>query len=124
MPRSGEVGEQIFDQVEQLVGDGLSRTDAFKRISEESGRREGTVAANYYRVARKRAGGSLRPRASRSARSAGGGRSRRRGGGSDIDQLAGAVVQSVQELAAAVSAQAEEVKELRARLEGVRKLLG
>ena len=40
----------------------MSRTDAFKKISADSGRREGTVAANYYRVARKRAGGSLRPR--------------------------------------------------------------
>jgi hypothetical protein len=126
MPRSGEVGEQIFDQVESLVGEGLSRTDAFKRISEESGRREGTVAANYYRVARKRAGGSLRPRGGRARAGASGTRSRRRSGGNgaDIDALAGAVVQSVQELASAVSAQADEVKELRARLEGVRKLLG
>src|SRR4051794_20372423 len=100
MPRSGEVGEKIFDQVERIVGEGLSRTDAFKRISEESGRREGTVAANYYRVARKRAGGSLRPRGGRS-RAAAGTRSRRRSGaeGADIDALAGAVVQSVQELA-------------------------
>jgi hypothetical protein len=124
MPRSGEVGEQIFDQVERLVGEGLSRTDAFKRISEESGRREGTVAANYYRVARKRAGGSLRPRGGRARATGTRSRRRSRADGADIDALAGAVVQSVQELAAAVSAQADEVKELRARLEGVRKLLG
>src|ERR671938_1636307 len=103
MPRSGEVGEQIFDQVEQLVGQGMSRTDAFKRISEESGRREGTVAANYYRVARKRAGGSLRPRGGRgrparrstAAPAARRGRARARGGG-DIDALASALVQNVQ----------------------------
>ena len=62
MPRTGVIGEQIFAQVEKLVKGGMSRTDAFKKISADSGRREGTVAANYYRVARKRAGGSLRPR--------------------------------------------------------------
>src|SRR5438552_6825612 len=60
MPRSGEVGEQIFEQVEKLVAGGMNRTEAFAKISADSGRRAGTVAANYYRVARKRAGGSLR----------------------------------------------------------------
>src|SRR3954449_6951733 len=65
MPRSGEVGEQIFEQVERLVAGGMNRTEAFAKISADSGRRAGTVAANYYRVARKRAGGALRPRAKR-----------------------------------------------------------
>ena len=65
MPRSGEIGEQIYDQVEKLVAGGMNRTEAFAKISADSGRRAGTVAANYYRVARKRAGGSLRPRAKR-----------------------------------------------------------
>ena len=50
----------------------MSRTDAFKKISADSGRREGTVAANYYRVARKRAGGSLRPRRRTATRADGG----------------------------------------------------
>src|SRR5256885_8405080 len=65
MPRSGEIGEQIYDQVEKLVAGGMNRTEAFAKISADSGRRAGTVAANYYRVARKRAGGSLRPRSKR-----------------------------------------------------------
>ena len=59
MPRSGEIGEQIFEQVEKLVAGGMNRTEAFAKISSDTGRRAGTVAANYYRVARKRAGGSL-----------------------------------------------------------------
>src|SRR5579871_4195392 len=64
MPRSGEIGEQIFEQVEKLVAGGMNRSEAFAKISADTGRRAGTVAANYYRVARKRAGGSLRkPRA-------------------------------------------------------------
>jgi hypothetical protein len=129
MPRTGVIGEQIFEQVEKLVKGGMSRTDAFKKISADSGRREGTVAANYYRVARKRAGGSLRPRR-RSGRRASTATVRTRrataaptGGGGDIDALTRALVQNVQDLAAAMNAQAAEVKDLRSRLDRVRSLL-
>jgi hypothetical protein len=131
MPRTGVIGEQIFEQVEKLVKGGMSRTDAFKKISADSGRREGTVAANYYRVARKRAGGSLRPRRrTRTRRAATSTTATRSGsaagasGNGDIDALTRSLVQNVQELAAAMNAQAAEVKDLRSRLEGVRKLLG
>ncbi len=128
MPRTGVIGEQIFAQVEKLEKGGMSRTDAFKKISADSGRREGTVAANYYRVARKRAGGSLRPRrTTRKRRPAAAPSTRRRAaaasGNGDVDALTRALVQNVQALAAAMNAQAAEVKDLRARLEGVRKLL-
>ena len=69
----GSVGNEIFDQVEQLMAEeGLSRTNAFQRLSEMTGRRAGTVAANYYRVARQR-GAELQPRAPRGSRSGGGG---------------------------------------------------
>ena len=129
MPRTGVIGEQIFAQVEKLVKGGMSRTDAFKKISADSGRREGTVAANYYRVARKRAGGSLRPRRgtrTRRAAAAPATRTRRAAaasGNGDVDALTRALVENVQALAAAMNAQAAEVKDLRSRLEGVRKLL-
>jgi len=132
MPRTGVIGEQIFAQVEKLEKGGMSRTDAFKKISADSGRREGTVAANYYRVARKRAGGSLRPRrrtaTRRTAASTSATRGRRAAAATtangDVDALTRALVQNVQALAAAMNAQAAEVKELRSRLDGVRKLLG
>jgi hypothetical protein len=130
MPRTGVIGEQIFEQVEQLVKGGMSRTDAFKKISSDSGRREGTVAANYYRVARKRAGGSLRPRRRTGGRRAAGTATRTRrtaaatSGGGDIDALTRSLVQNVQALAAAMNAQAAEVKDLRTRLERARSLLG
>ena len=130
MPRTGVIGEQIFAQVEKLVKGGMSRTDAFKTISADSGRREGTVAANYYRVARKRAGGSLRPRRgtrTRRAAAAPAARTRRAAaasGNGDVDVLTRSLVENVQALAAAMNAQAAEVKDLRSRLEGVRKLLG
>src|SRR3954466_13612198 len=111
MPRSGEIGEQIYDQVEKLVADGMNRTEAFAKISADSGRRAGTVAANYYRVARKRAGGSVRPRAAkrgrparRTAKAASSstgrrGRARTRAASGDIDSLANALVRDVQALA-------------------------
>jgi hypothetical protein len=129
MPRTGVIGEQIFAQVEKLVKGGMSRTDAFKKISADSGRREGTVAANYYRVARKRAGGSLRPRrGTRTRRAAAAPAARARqtataSGNGDVDALTRSLVENVQALAAAMNAQAAEVKDLRSRLEGVRKLL-
>jgi hypothetical protein len=138
MPRSGVIGEQIYDQVEKLVADGMNRTQAFAEISKQSGRQAGTVAANYYRVARKRAGGSLRkskaaaparkPRqtASKGGRPRGSGtrRSAAESNGGDIDALAAQLVASVEALAAAVKAQGAEVSELRSRLDGVKKLLG
>ena len=132
MPRTGVIGEQIFQQVEKLEKGGMSRTDAFKKISADSGRREGTVAANYYRVARKRAGGSLRPRrrtaTRRTAASTSATRGRRAAAATttngDVDALTRELVRNVQALAAAMNAQAAEVKDLRSRLDGVRKLLG
>lgn len=128
MPRTGVIGEQIFEQVEKLVAGGMSRTDAFKKISSDSGRREGTVAANYYRIARKRAGGSLRPRRKAGTRRAAATTRTRRAttsaGSTDIDALTRALVQNVQALAAAMNAQADEVKDLKSRLERARSLLG
>jgi hypothetical protein len=151
MPRSGVIGEQIFDQVEKLVAGGMNRTQAFAEISKESGRQAGTVAANYYRVARKRAGGSLRkPRRTAgrkaktvAAKSAAVVAAPRRGRGrparsapkrsaaastvaarGDIDAIAAQLVANVQALASAVKSQAAEVQDLRKRLDGARKLLG
>ena len=130
MPRSGEIGEKIFDDVEKLVAGGMNRSQAFAKISADTGRRSGTVASNYYRVARKRAGGSLRPRATRTARtarassSATRGRRPATGSARDIDAIADELVRNVQALAAAVKANSAETSELRARLDGVKKMLG
>ena len=47
----GRIGNEIFEQVEKLVSEeGLSRSQAFQRVSDETGRRPGTVSANYYRA--------------------------------------------------------------------------
>jgi hypothetical protein len=126
MPRTGVIGEQIFDQVEKLVAGGMNRTQAFAKISADSGRQAGTVAANYYRVARKR--GTTAPRRRRktsTARSAPAQRpARSRKTGGDIDALTSRLVADVQALANAMKSQATEVEDLRKRLDGVRKLLG
>lgn len=64
------VGEEIFQQVETLTADGkMTRLAAFKAIAGRTGKKVGTVTANYYRVARKR-GVPLRARRTRVARRA------------------------------------------------------
>jgi hypothetical protein len=91
----GTIGRQIFAQVEQLTAQGgMTRLAAFKRIAEASGRQVGTVAANYYRIARQK-GAPLRSRKSRSAAS----------GTSRISD----VVQQVQRL---LQQQADEIQRL------------
>ena len=39
----------------------IGRTEAFRRLAAKTGRQQGTVAANYYRIARRR-GAKLAPR--------------------------------------------------------------
>ena len=110
MPRSGEIGEKIYEDVEKLVAQGMNRTEAFAKISVHRGRRAGTVAANYYRVARKRAGGSLRKTRSRAGgttrkAASGARRGTRRAASSaasDIDSIVDDLVKNVQALASAL----------------------
>ena len=115
----GNIGNEIFDQVEKLMAEeGLSRTNAFQRLSEMTGRRAGTVAANYYRVARQR-GAPLQPRAPRGSRSGGGARKsagrRRSASTGDLESALQRVMDSLQELAGAVRSQQREMDELRAK---------
>jgi hypothetical protein len=105
----GTIGKQIFDQVNQITAEGgVTRLAAFKQIAEASGRQEGTVSANYYRVARQK-GAPLRSRESRAAAS----------GTSRISDA----IQLVQKL---LQQQAEEIERLRketAQFAEVRRLL-
>ncbi|MEO8604234.1 MAG: hypothetical protein ABI629_16785 [bacterium] len=60
--KRGSVGTEIFEQIEKMmVAEKVGRTEAFRRLATKSGRQLGTVAANYYRVARQR-GTKLAPR--------------------------------------------------------------
>lgn len=122
----GNIGNEIFEQVEKIIAEeGLSRTNAFQRLSEMTGRRAGTVAANYYRVARQR-GATLQPRAPRgskprraapAARTSG-------GGGGDADAALSRAMDSLQELAGIVRSQEKELATLRAQVQQVEKLKG
>ena len=121
----GNIGNEIFEQVEKIISDeGLTRTQAFQRLSERTGRRAGTVAANYYRVARQR-GAPLQPRAPRG--------SKRRAGSTDGDVSAATDAalakarEALEELSAIVRRQEREIAGLRAdaaKWEKVKDLLG
>ncbi|MGH7584295.1 MAG: hypothetical protein ACREL5_13825 [Gemmatimonadales bacterium] len=108
----GTIGQQIFQQVEQLTAGGaMKKLAAFKQIAEASGRQLGTVSANYYRVARQN-GAPLRNR--RGGRPPGTGVSVSR------------VTTALQLVASALRAQEEELARLRGELaafEKVRELL-
>jgi hypothetical protein len=69
--RRGSIGAEIFEQVEKMVADQqVGRTEAFRRLAAKTGRQQGTVAANYYRIARQR-GAKLAPRRRRGSGGAG-----------------------------------------------------
>ena len=106
----GHIGAEIYDQVEQmLANEKITRTEAFNRLSEQTGRRAGTVAANYYRVARQR-GAKLAPRRRRTA----GGRGGRRGRGpADVQGALRRAQAALDELTTVVRAQEQEVTRLR-----------
>ena len=122
----GNIGNEIFEQVEKIIQEeGLSRTNAFQRLSEMTGRRAGTVAANYYRVARQR-GATLQPRAPRGSKTRRAAPAARTsgGGGGDADAALSRAMDSLQELAGIVRSQEKELATLRAQVQQVEKLKG
>jgi hypothetical protein len=127
MPRDGSIGKETFEQVVALTKKGKSKTEAFAQVASDTGRNPGTVAANYYRVAR--ANGTIKPRRRRKvatsttpARRQGGQRVASRDG-VDIERLTANLVDSATVLADAVKRQGAEIVELRGRLDTVRKAL-
>lgn len=110
----GGIGNQIFDEVEQLVAGGMNKSQAFSDISARTGRESGTVAANYYRVARQR-GAELRPRRRRGEGSA---RRGRGAGGSDVQAALAKANAALDELSRALRQQEQEITRLRAESAG------
>lgn len=55
MARPSVVGQEVYERTNALVAEGKTRTEAFEQIAQERGQQPGTVAANFYRVARKNA---------------------------------------------------------------------
>jgi hypothetical protein len=52
MPRTVTIGPAVYQRVNELVGEGKTRTEAFALVGLERDQPPGTVSANYYRVAR------------------------------------------------------------------------
>lgn len=115
----GGVAEGIFAEVERMTAGGaMNRSEAFEEISRRTGRRAGTVAANYYRIARKR--GTVAPRKGR-----GPGRPRGASPAAATGDAAAAVARAedaVRELAALVREQQAEIERLRTQAEQFDKL--
>lgn len=62
MPRTATIGPAVYKRVNELVGEGKNRTEAFQVVASERSMNQGTVAANYYRTARSEGGTSRRPK--------------------------------------------------------------
>lgn len=110
----GGIGDRIFAEVEQLTADGkMKRLTAFNEIAAKTGGKVGTIAANYYRIARK-SGAPLRPRQR-------GGR-----GAASTRRALSDVLTALQKLGAVLDAQERELATLRKenrRLAELRRLL-
>lgn len=133
MPRLATIGPEIFERVNALVAEGKSRTEAFAQVGQERNSRPGTVAANYYRVARsqgqtggRRSSASARTRrrtadttrsSSSSTRRARGSASSRRSGGSangdgDLRQIAQQIAELTQRLVQQVEERDQKIRRL------------
>jgi hypothetical protein len=102
MARDGSVGQQTYEAVNKLVGGGKTRTEAFAQVASERKQQAGTVAANFYRVARAQGATSGRKRSTFRARAAAAPKAtpapaRPRPTGSVGDQLASLIQQMVDE---------------------------
>ena len=121
--RTGKVGVEIFEQIESMVTDQkMKRTEAFQRLADKSGRNPGTVAANYYRIARQR-GTQLRPRRTGLIQVAGGRAAALRG----VERTLTRALAAVRELGTLIRQQGAEPRRLRqqrSRFEEIRRLVG
>lgn len=118
----GRIGAEIYEQVEQLVAsEGLNRSQAFERLSEQTGRRAGTVAANYYRIARMK--GNVRPRGGGAATGGRRGRPRKAGvAGGELDQALKNLTAAMDEVVALVRRQERDLARLHEQAEQLAKL--
>jgi hypothetical protein len=69
MARTATIGSAIYEEVNKLVAEGKTRTEAFAAVAKKRKARDGTVAANYYRIARQQGQGRA-PNATRGKRAA------------------------------------------------------
>lgn len=114
--KRGEVGPEIFAQIEKMVAaEKIGRTEAFRRLAEKTGRQQGTVAANYYRVARSK-GAKLAPR----RRRLGGGRA---GSAHVVVQRAAAALEEVSGVIRKLEDQILQLRRENQRVAAIRRLV-
>jgi len=130
--RRGEIGRQTYERVRALLDGGMSRTTAFEQVGEETGRKPGTVATAFYRIAREQPdGGGVRQRPRKTRETAGSKRtSRQRAAAPEttpsVDRLVGDVHRSIDQLAGQLRELDAEVRQLReqaTRYDQIRRLM-
>ncbi len=118
MPRKATIGPAVYERVNQLVGEGRTRTEAFTQIAQERSSRPGTIAANYYRTARAQSPSNGRRRSTRTRRSAAprtsaaSSASAARAADGDIGALANQISDLAQQLVAQVKERDRRLREL------------
>lgn len=114
----GSVSSTIFETVEKLVAEsGMSRAAAFRQVAKQTGRKEGTVAVNYYYAAKKR-GAKLRKRGP-AAKAVGRPRAKTQGQSRVQGLLA-----TLGELINAQAAELEQLRQESQRFTALRQMLG
>jgi hypothetical protein len=124
MVRTAVVGTQDFERVTALVKGGTKVGDAISKTASDRGASRGAVSANYYAAKRGPAGRPKKARRASQPRPAATPVRAKVVGSDDVDAITRDLVANVQALADAVKAQAREVNDLRARLGGVRQMIG
>lgn len=115
--KRGEVGPEIFAQIEKMVAaEKIGRTEAFNRLAQKTGRQPGTVAANYYRIARQK-GTKLAPRRRR-------GSVGRSGAAHGVMQRAAAALEEVAGVIRKLEEQITQLRRENQRVAAIRRLVG
>ncbi len=128
MPRKATIGPAVYQRVNELVGEGKTRTQAFAAVATERGQTPGTVSANFYRVARtqgatrtrrrgERRASTTPKRTTRAARPATAAPTRAtpataRSGDSDLGALAAQIATLTQQLVQQIEARDAKLREL------------
>ena len=122
MAREAVIGPEIFQETNKLVAEGKTRTQAFAEIAKTRKARPGTVAANYYRIARQQGQGRKRTATRKRGEATKAGiYSAQRGGRGRTAQVNGDLRQTAQQITELVNKLVAQVEE---RDRALRQLLG
>jgi hypothetical protein len=118
------VGTQDFEHVTKLVKSGMKVGEAISKVAVDRGASPAAVSASYYAAKRGSLGRAKTARRAAQRRPAATPAPAKVIGRGDVDAITRDLVANVQALAEALKSQASEVAALRAKLDGVRKVIG